>query len=140
MGNTQTFRMARLVFYRLAAWQLAATVVVVVAATAVSGSIAAVSAACGGLIGIVAGLYQALRMLRVDASKYPEQFMASVYLGEALKIVLTVALLIAAIRLLGVEMVPTMSGYAATYVVYWAALKTDILNLQDRTTGADDIS
>lgn len=138
MGNTQTFRMARLAFYRLAAWQLAATAIVVAAASAVSGGNAAISAACGGLIGIVAGLYQALRMLRVDASTYPEQFMASVYVGEALKIVLTVALFIAAIRLLGVEMVPTIMGYAATYVVYWLALKTDILNLQDTTAGADD--
>jgi len=32
--------------------------------------------------------------------------------------------MIAAIRGLGVEMLPFMSGYIAIYIVYWMALKT----------------
>ena len=46
------------------------------------------------------------------------------YVGEAVKILLTVALMIAAIRVLQVEMLPFMLGYIAIYVVYWMALKT----------------
>ena len=84
----------------------------------------AVSAAIGGSIGIVAGLYQALRMFRIDASQNPDGFLRSVYVGEAIKILLTVALMIAAIRVLQVAMLPFMLGYIATYVVYWMALKT----------------
>ncbi len=88
------------------------------------GSEGAVSAAIGGSIGIIAGLYQALRMFRVDASRDPDGFLRGVYVGEAVKILLTVALMIAAIRVLQVEMLPFMLGYIAIYVVYWIALKT----------------
>lgn len=88
------------------------------------GRMAAVSVLTGGLIGIVAGLYQAQRLLRVDASVYPQSYMQGLWVSEAVKIVLTVALFIVAIRLLKVQMVPTMVGYAGTYIVYWAALGT----------------
>ena len=52
--------------------------------------------------------------------------MRGVYIGEAVKIALTVALMIAAIRVLGVEMLPFMIGYIAIYSVYWIALKTGL--------------
>ena len=85
---------------------------------------AGLSAATGGSIGIVAGLYQALRMFSADTGTSPAGFMQRVYVTEALKIVTTVALMIAAIRLLHVELLPFMVGYIAIYVVYWAALRT----------------
>jgi len=110
--------------FRLAAWQLAMTGLVAAIGSWMGGSDVAFSAAIGGSIGIVAGLYQALRMFRVDASKDPDGFLRSVYVGEAVKILLTVALMIAAIRVLQVEMLPFMLGYIAIYVVYWMALKT----------------
>ncbi len=87
---------------------------------------AALSAAAGGGIGIVAGLYQALRMFRVEAGRDPQGFMRGVYVGEAIKIVLTIALMIAAIRILDVAMLPFMIGYIAIYSVYWIALKTGL--------------
>jgi len=110
--------------FRLAGWQVLLTGIVAAGAFWLGGLSAALSAAVGGSIGIVAGLYQALRMFRVDASKDPEGFMRGVYIGEAVKIVLTVALMIAAIRVMGVEMLPFMIGYIAIYSVYWIALKT----------------
>ena len=112
--------------FRLAGWQVLLTGIVAAGAFWLGGLSAALSAACGGSIGIVAGLYQALRMFRVDASKDPEGFMRGVYIGEAVKIALTVALMIAAIRVLGVEMLPFMIGYIAIYIVYWVALKTGL--------------
>ena len=60
----------------------------------------------------------------MDASEQPERYMGGVYVSESLKILLTVALFIAAIRVLRVELVPTMIGYAATFFVYWVVLKT----------------
>ena len=45
-------------------------------------------------------------------------------LGIAM-ILLTVALFIAAIRVLRIEFLPSMVSYAATYVAYWAALGTN---------------
>jgi len=112
--------------FRLAGWQVLLTGIVAAGAFWLGGLSAALSAASGGSIGIVAGLYQALRMFRVDASKDLEGFMRGVYIGEAVKIALTVALMIAAIRVLGVEMLPFMIGYIAIYSVYWIALKTGL--------------
>jgi ATP synthase protein I len=123
MGNSELLIMQKAAF-RLAAWQLVITALVSAVASWVGGSDFAVSALIGGSIGIVAGLYQALRMFRIDASKDPDGFLRSVYVGEAIKILLTVALMLAAIRVLNVSMLPFMIGYIAIYVVYWMALKT----------------
>ncbi len=110
--------------FRLAGWQVLLTGIVAAGAFWLGGLSAAMSAVAGGVIGIVAGLYQALRMFRVNAGQDPEGFLRGVYIGEAVKIGLTVALMIAAIRLLGVEMLPFMIGYIAIYSIYWIALKT----------------
>ena len=115
----------------LAGWQLALTGVVAAGAGWLGGSASGLSAATGGSIGIVAGLYQALRMFRVDASKDPAGFMRGVYVGEVVKIVLTAALTIAAIKVLNVTMLPFMIGYIAIYVVYWVALKTGLPGLTE---------
>jgi F0F1-type ATP synthase assembly protein I len=124
MGNTQTFQKVRLAVYRLAGAQLLLATLIAGGAGFIAGQQAALSVITGAVIGMLAALYQAQRMLRVDASTHPERFMSGVYVGEAMKIVVTVALLIAAIRLLRVEMVPTIVGYASTYIVYWGALAT----------------
>ncbi len=50
--------------------------------------------------------------------------MSGVYVSEAIKVMLTVALFIAAIKILSVEFVPTMVGYTATFFVYWIFLRT----------------
>jgi len=110
--------------FRLAGWQLGLTVALAVLAYAFSTTAMALSVLTGGLIGIVAGSYQAQRMLRVDAGQDPEAFMRGLWVSEVLKILITVALFIVAIRLLTVQMVPTIVGYAVTYLVYWLALGT----------------
>jgi ATP synthase protein I len=124
MGNTNTFQKARLAVFRLTVWQLLLSLALaLIAALLVDGSFAW-SVLAGGLIGMVAGFYQAQRMMRVDAGLHPEAFMQGLWVSEAVKIVLTVALFIVAIRLLRVEMVPTIVGYAGTYLIYWLALGT----------------
>ena len=124
MGNTHTFQKARQAVLRLTVWQILLTAVVAIIANYVIDTAFAISAIAGGLIGAVAGSYQAQRMLRVDAGKDPAAFMRGLWISEVVKIVLTVALFVLAIRLLKVQMVPTIVGYAATYVVYWVALGT----------------
>ena len=137
MGNEQVFRLLRRAIWRLAGWQFGVTALMAGGAALIGGRGWALSALTGGAIGILAGLYQALRMLRVDASENPAGYMGSVYAAEALKIVLTVALFIAAIRVLKVEMLPVIVAYAATYVVYWVALSTDYPWVTPPTAGDD---
>lgn len=124
MGMTQTFQNARLAVIRLSAWQLSLTIALTLMALLWFDTSFAASVLAGGVIGMLAGFYQAQRMLQVDAGKHPEAFMQSLWVSEAVKIALTVALFIFAIRLFRVQMVPTIIGYAGTYVVYWAALGT----------------
>lgn len=124
MGNEQAFRVLRRAAWRLAGWQAAVTVCIAGGAAIFGGRAWALSALAGGGIGTVAGLYQAIRMFRIDASANPDGYMSSVWVSEALKIVLTVALFIAAIKVLRVQMVPAIVAYAATFLVYGAALRT----------------
>ncbi len=126
MGNMQAFKRLRIGAYRLAGWQLVVTSLAAAAAGLVGGRSWLISAFAGGCIGVVAGLYQALRMFRMDASQQPKRYMSAVYVSEAIKVTLTVALFIVAIKILRIEIVPTMVGYTATFFVYWISLRTGI--------------
>ena len=124
MGNTQTFQKARLAVFRLTGWQLLLTLALALIALLFVDNSFALSVMAGGTIGMLAGFYQAQRMMRVDAGLHPEAFMQGLWVSEVVKMVLTVALFIFAIRLLRVDMVPTIVGYAGTYIIYWVALGT----------------
>ena len=138
MGNTQTFQLARLAVFRLFGMQLALTVALTLLAWAVFALPTAGSVLAGGLIGMLAGFYQAQRMLRVDAGAHPEAFMRGLWVSELVKIVLTVAMFVLAIRLFRVQMVPTIVGYAGTYIVYWVALGTRYPWFETRTENTRD--
>lgn len=124
MGNTRTFQKARRAALVLTGWQLGLTTALAVAVGFAGSPRAALSVCAGGAIGMLAGLYQALRLLQVNAGEEPAAFLRGLWVSEAVKIVLTAALFIAAIRLLAVTMVPTIAGYAMTYIIYWVALGT----------------
>lgn len=85
----------------------------------------ALSVFVGGSIGMIAGLYQALRLLQVDGANAPDAFLRGLWVSEVIKIALTAAMFVLAIRSLNIEMVPTIVGYAVTYIVYWIALGTN---------------
>lgn len=124
MGNSQAFRPMRRAAFRLAGWQSAITLVVAAAAAWQGGQAAAGSALLGGGIGIVAGLYQALRMFRVSAADDPARFYRGVWVSEIVKILLTVALFIFALRVFSPRFGPMILAYGATFIAYWAALGT----------------
>ncbi len=124
MGNTSNFQKARSAVIRLSIWQVLLTLALAICGALLVNRAFALSVFAGGLIGLVAGSYQAQRMLRVDAGKHPEAFMSGLWTSEVIKIVLTAALFVLAIKLFRVQMVPTIIGYAGTYVVYWVALVT----------------
>lgn len=116
--------MLRRAAFRLAAGQAALTLLIAALAGWLGGEADAWSAVAGGGIGTLAGLYQALRMFSVSAADDPQRYMRAVYVGEAMKILITVALFIAVIRIMTPQFAPMMLGYAATFLVYWAALGT----------------
>lgn len=123
MRDTQAVRppLSRAAF-RLAGWQIVLTLVIAAAAGWLGGTGSARSALLGGGIGTIAGLYQALRMFRSSAADDPARFLRAVYVGEAMKVLLTAAFFVAAIRVLHPQFLPMMAAYTATFFVYWAAL------------------
>lgn len=131
MSPTQRSRLLRRAAFRLACAQIGLTAAIGAASGMLGGKAAAGSAALGGGIGIVAGLYQALRMFRVSAADDPGGFYAGVWISEAVKILLTVALFILAIRVFRPQFAPMIVAYAATFIVYWMALGTNYPWLHD---------
>lgn len=95
---------------------------------AVAGALASVwgwpagrSALLGGGVGMVATLFFVVALFR-----YPEGVSAArvawgLFFGQALKVALTVALLLAAFRSSAVVAPALLGGYAATFAAYWWA-------------------
>lgn len=63
-------------------------------------------------------------MFRVSAADDPARFYRGVWVSEVVKILLTVALFIFVIRVLGPQFGAMIVAYAATFIAYWAALGT----------------
>lgn len=124
MGTWQGLRELRKAALKLAGWQTAITMVIAGAAGWLGGTYSAYSALAGGAIGIAAGLYQALRMFSVDAAANEARFMRAVYVSQAVKLLLTAALFVAAIRVFSRNFAPLMIAYVATFFVYWIAMGT----------------
>ncbi len=82
----------------------------------------ALSALIGGGIGAFSSLIMVLFVFRGGGEKSPGELIRGVYVGEFFKLILTVGLFIAVIVYVDVAILPLLIGYAATFVVYWAAL------------------
>jgi len=132
--------------YRLAGWQLLVTALVSLLLGVLNGYHWAFSAAVGGAIAVVTNFWQALRMSKI-AGQDPEKFLGGLYTSELIKVVLTVALFIVAIKTLRVELVPTIAGFGVCFVVHLAVVRKNFLpadpavleaNRQGRELRGDD--
>jgi len=107
--------------YRIVAVQLAVAAVMALGLWVFYGAAPARSALVGGLISAAGSLLFA-RWLAKAAGGSPRAFARAFYVGEGLKIVLTVALFWVAIALLEANLAPLFITYAVTLMVYWLAL------------------
>jgi ATP synthase protein I len=98
------------------------TVVIAAGVLGFTGAWAAFSALTGGLISVLANLYFAWRLLKVEGTTSPVHILSVFYLGEGIKISMTVALFLFAIVVLRVEALYTVFTYIATLPAYWLAL------------------
>ena len=83
---------------------------------------AAYSALTGAAIGIVPSFYLARRVFSLSVEATPDQILRAFYVGEGLKIGLTVGLFVIALLMLDVAVVWVVGGYLATIIVYWFAI------------------
>lgn len=102
---------------RILAWQAGVGVVIAAACLTLWGRQAGVSALAGAAIGIIANLYMTLKALRPRQSA--RAALGALYMGQLVKVALTVAMFVTAARLPGLVWPALLVAYIATLVVFW---------------------
>lgn len=113
VGDTETRRLAAGILIA----QLAMTAIIATVAYFAAGGLAGGSAAVGGAIGIIANLYITLTTLRPHGSA--RQAVRRLYVGQAVKVGLTVMMFIVVARSLVVSWPALLLAYIATLMAYW---------------------
>ena len=117
--------------------QLGVTLSIAAAGLLLGGRRTGVSALMGGGIGTLASLYMVVSMFRLGANTEPAKIISRVYRGEFYKLVITAGLFGLVLVSVEVSFGPMLGCFAATLLVYWAALLrspdlTPIRKVQDR--------
>lgn len=102
--------------------QAAVTVIAAVVCRAIFGPQASISALVGGGIGTLASLAMVVFGFGRRAGSDARLVVRGFYLGEAVKLGLTVVLFVLVLRSMEVAVGPLFGTYVATFFVYWAAL------------------
>jgi ATP synthase protein I len=102
--------------------QLAVTLLAALIPALADGGHAGFSALLGGLINVVASFYMAKRVFAGGLAAGPRDWLARLWLAEAIKLGLTVALFAFAIAVLNAAFLPLILAYMATYIAYWVGL------------------
>ena len=79
------------------------------------------SSALGWLAAFLPNLYFALRVAG-SAEQDARKILRSFYMGESVKLLLTVALFILIFQIPNIEILPLMAGYITALSVFWFAL------------------
>ena len=121
-----TLRLTRVQAERRAALRVvlaqgAITLVVAAVAAVGWGLAAGKSAAWGGAIGMAATLFMVLAVFRYPDGASALRIAWGFYLGQFLKVALSIALLVVAFGSQGVVPLALLAGYLATFAGYWAA-------------------
>lgn len=116
------FRQARSAAFGIVGAQAAVALLSAGAALLLAGSEAAVSALLGGGIGTVANLAPAAGAFRAGASREPAKFLGRLYRGEAFKLLIAAGLFALVLMSMEVVFAAMIGGFAATLLVFWAAL------------------
>lgn len=109
---------------RIVLTQLGIAVLVAAIFGVFSGFRAGYSAFVGGGISALASLYMARSVFGRSRNAQPRQVLRAFYVGELIKIFVTVVMLLMAFRYLNISGLPLFSGYGAALLAYWFALLT----------------
>jgi len=93
--------------------------IVAAASLAIGGTRAGASALLGAGIGVAATTLMAFAMLRHGEGATLMRATVGFFLGWLVKVGFTVALLVVAFRSPGIEPVPLLAAYVATFFGYW---------------------
>ncbi|MCC6201556.1 MAG: ATP synthase subunit I [Gammaproteobacteria bacterium] len=113
---------ARAWTFRVVAAQLAVVVGLALLAAVLFGARAGYSGLAGAAISVVPSFYLAVRMFRQEGGAAAERLLRGIYFGELMKVLLTLALFVIALRLLDLDLVVVGGVYLAGVLVHWLAL------------------
>ena len=102
--------------------QVVVTVVAAAICFAVWGRVAGFSALAGGGISVLASAALAVIGFSSPAGASPERIARSFYVGEGVKLAVTVTLFVVVFLTMKVSFVALFGAYIATLFVYWIAL------------------
>ncbi|MFO1410320.1 MAG: ATP synthase subunit I [Steroidobacteraceae bacterium] len=102
---------------RILAWQAGIGVLIAAVCLVLWGGPAGASALAGAAIGTIANLYMTLKALR--PARTPGAALGALYLGQLVKVALTVGLFVAVARLPWLAWPALLVAYVATLVVFW---------------------
>jgi ATP synthase protein I len=104
---------------RIVLAQVVVTIALAMGCFAVTGATTGWSALVGGGIGVIATGYMAFALLKHDRGTDAGRIVRSFFLGWAIKVAMTVALLVIAFRSQRFAPIPLLAAYLATFVTYW---------------------
>jgi ATP synthase protein I len=102
---------------RILAWQAGVGVLIAAVCLVLWGVPAGVSALAGAAIGTIANLYMTFKALR--PARTPGAALGALYMGQLVKVALTVGLFVAVARLPGLVWTALLVAYIAMLVVFW---------------------
>lgn len=113
--------------------QVVITVVAAILCFAVWGRVAGISAAAGGAISFIASAALALIGFASPAGAQAERVARAFFVGEGVKLAITVTLFVAVFLTLKVSFAALFGTYIATLFVYWIALANALPPLSGTT-------
>lgn len=106
---------------RLIGWQLRLTVLLAAIATCLLGTKAGGSAMLGGLVSVVPNAYFAKKLFQHQRAQAARQIINSFYKGEALKIMLSIAMFALVFKFFKIVPVVFFVVYIVVQMVFWFA-------------------
>jgi ATP synthase protein I len=113
---------ARRLAFEVVLGQAAVTLIAALVGWMAAGRTAALSALLGGGIATLASFAMVAVAFRHSTAVSPARLLGAFFGGEALKLVLVVALFVVVLRWLHPAPIALLATYGATFLVYWLAL------------------
>ena len=115
------FMQARVSARKLLLCQFIAALIVAILFAYFQGSLAAVAAANGGMICVLANAYFSRQAFSVAGAQAAKQIVRAFYMAQLGKIVITVVLFVLALWVGKLPVFPLFIGYVAAQLAFWCA-------------------
>ena len=105
--------------WHLLAFQLGISVLIALIAIVVDGAMASLSALLGGLVCVVPNVYFVRQLFKYKGARAAKQIVNGFYKGEALKLLLTIALFLLVFKLIKINPLVFFVAFIAAQMVFW---------------------